>query len=56
MKNTFKNYVVVYELDGVEKEYKCKDTCAEGASMQAWYEIGEDVGEDRYEQKYIYEE
>ena len=50
-----KKYVVVYEVDGVEKEYTCEDTSIEGASNQAWYDIAEEVGAKRYEQKYIYE-
>lgn len=51
-----KEYVVVYEVDGIENEYRCEDTSVEGASNQAWYDIAEEVGVDRYEQKYIYEE
>ena len=51
-----KKYVVVYEVDGIENEYRCEDNSVEGASNQAWYDIGEGVGTGRYEQKYIYEE
>lgn len=51
-----KKYVVVYEVDGIENEFRCEDTSEEGASNQAWYDIAEEVGTERYAQKYIYEE